>query len=95
MSEHLLPREGTLVAWTTQGFLPKDYVGKETAETFVPFGWGLVQLGDEVRVESRLTVADPAVLGSVTDVELRMIPIAEDDDGDDILMFAFAPVERS
>ena len=38
MSELLLPRRGTLVAWTTQGFVPKlPYAGDETAATFEPF----------------------------------------------------------
>jgi uncharacterized protein len=58
MSE--LPRRGTLVAWTTQGFPPgapyKGPVGKD----FVPFGVGLVQLDDVIRVEGRLTENDPA-----------------------------------
>ena len=63
MSELLLPRRGTLVAWTTQGFLPKlPYAGERDGETFEPFGVGLVQLGDEVRVEARLTESDPAKL---------------------------------
>ena len=58
MSDVLLPRRGTLVTWTTQGFVPKlPYAGGETAETFTPFGVGLVQLGDEVRVEARLPQA--------------------------------------
>src|ERR1700674_3015856 len=54
MVDLLLPRRGTLVAWTTQGFVPKlPYAGSETADTFTPFGVGLVQLGDVVRVEGR------------------------------------------
>src|ERR1700742_1348779 len=45
VDELLLPRRGTLVAWTTQGFVPKvPYAGGQTAETFTPFGVGLVQL---------------------------------------------------
>jgi len=49
---HPLPRHGMLWTFTTQGFLPKEpYAGGETAETFEAFGVGLVQLGDEVRVE--------------------------------------------
>ena len=63
MSEVLLPRRGTLVTWTTQGFVPKlPYAGGETGETFTPFGVGLVQLDDVVRVEARLTESDPAKL---------------------------------
>src|SRR3954471_20241602 len=51
MSEVKLPRRGTLVAWTTQGFAPgAPYIGP-TGKDFVPFGVGLVQREDVVRVE--------------------------------------------
>ena len=93
MSEVLLPRRGTLVSWTTQGFLPgPPYAGRETAATFIPFGMGLVQLGDVVRVEARLTESDPARLRFGMEVELTMVPLYTDDDGDEVLTFAFAPV---
>src|SRR5262245_49127155 len=92
MAELLLPRTGTLVAWTTQGFLPgPPYAGKETAQTFTPFGMGLVQLGDVIRVEGRLTESDPEKLQFDMDVELTMVPLYTDDDGDEVLTFAFAP----
>jgi uncharacterized OB-fold protein len=96
MSERLLPRRGTLVAWTTQGFVPKlPYAGKETGDTFEPFGVGLVQLGDEVRVEARLTENDPAKLRFGMEVELTFLPLYTDDAGEDILTWAFAPVVDS
>ena len=67
MAELLLPRRGTLVSWTTQGFPPVvPYAGDETGETFVPFGVGLVQLDDIVRVESRLTESDPGAAATST-----------------------------
>ncbi len=42
----LLPRHGRLWSWTIQGFLPKSppYAGRETPQTFVPYGVGYVQL---------------------------------------------------
>ena len=93
MSELLLPRRGTLVAWTTQGFLPgPPYAGRETAKTFIPFGVGLVQLGDVIRVEGRLTENDPANLQFGMDVELTMVPFTTDDEGNEIVTFAFQPV---
>ena len=52
---------------------------------------GLVQLGDVVRVESRLTEHDPAKLRFGMDVELRVVPFYVDDAGDEIMTFAFAP----
>ena len=93
MSDLLLPRRGTLVAWTTQGFLPgPPYAGSETAETFEPFGMGLVQLGDVIKVEGRLTEGDPEKLRFGMEVELTMRPLYTDADGEDVVMFAFAPV---
>jgi uncharacterized protein len=93
MTELLLPRRGTLVAWTTQGFLPKQpYAGGETAETFTPFGIGLVQLGDDVRVEVRLTESDPAKLAFGMDVELVFVPFYTDEDGTEIVIWAFQPI---
>jgi uncharacterized protein len=92
MSDLPLPRRGTLVAWTTQGFAPGAPYAGPTGKDFVPFGVGLVQLEDLVRVESRLTENDPAKLQFGMDVELTMIPFTTDADGNDIVTFAFKPV---
>lgn len=93
VSEHLLARRGTLWTFTTQGFLPKEpYAGGETVETFKGYGVGLVQLGDEVRVEGRLTVSDPAELAIGMEMELVVIPFRTDAEGTEVLTFAFAPV---
>ena len=56
-----------------------------------PFAVGLVQLDDAIRVEGRLTENDPAKLQFGMDVELTMIPFTSDDDGDEIVTFAFRP----
>jgi uncharacterized OB-fold protein len=95
MERHLLPRRGTLWTWTTQEFLPKEpYAGGETPETFTAFGIGLVQLGDVVRVEGRLTESDPARLRIGMDVELVIVPFRRDDDGTEVVTYAFAPVDE-
>jgi uncharacterized OB-fold protein len=100
MSDTLLPRRGTVVAWTTQGFPPgAPYIGP-TGKDFVPFGVGLVQLGSgddaAVRVEGRLTENDPEKLAFGMEVELTMIPFATDASDPDgpveIVTFAFQPV---
>lgn len=92
MSDVLLPRRGTVIAWTTQGFPPgAPYIGP-TGKDFVPFAVGLVQLGDVVRVEGRLTQNDPAKLSFGMEVELTMIPFATDADGNEVITFAFQPV---
>jgi len=93
MEELNLPRRGTLVAWTTQGFPPSvPFAGDATGERFEPFGVGLVQLDDIVRVEARLTESDPDKLRFGMEVELQVVPFYEDEHGDEILTFAFAPV---
>ncbi len=93
MADLPLPRRGTLVSWTTQGFPPVvPYAGDETGKSFEPFGVGLVQLGDVVRVEARLTESDPSKLAFGMDVELAIVPFYVDEAGDEILTFAFAPV---
>jgi uncharacterized OB-fold protein len=92
MERHLLPRRGTLWSWTTQEFLPKEpYAGGETEETFRPFGVGVVQLGDEVRVEARLTEADPKKLKFGGEVELTLFPFRTEGETT-VLSFAFKPV---
>jgi len=92
ITSHALPRRGTLWTFTTQDFLPKEpYASGETMETFQPYGVGMVQLGDEVKVEARLTVNDPSALRIGMDVELVVIPFRVDPDGTEIMTYAFAP----
>lgn len=92
----LLPRRGKLWSWTIQGFLPKSppYAGKETPATFKPYGVGYIQLGDQVIVESRLTTANPDELVIGMEMELVIIPFTTDDDGNEIVTYAFAPVKK-
>ncbi|WP_204080246.1 Zn-ribbon domain-containing OB-fold protein [Mycobacterium riyadhense] len=96
MSEVLLPRRGTVVTWTTQGFPPGPPYAGPTGKDFVPFGMGLVQLGlgqdAVIRVEGRLTESDPAKLKFGQEVELTMVPLTVDEEGEEVLTFAFTPV---
>jgi uncharacterized protein len=93
MEEHLLARRGRLWAWTTQGFPPPSppYRGA-TGRDFVPFGVGYVELPGEVKVESRLTESDPDVLVPGMEMELVLVPFGTDDDGNEVVTFAFRPV---
>ncbi|MBP3081940.1 Zn-ribbon domain-containing OB-fold protein [Mycolicibacterium fortuitum] len=90
-----LPRRGTVIAWTTQGFPPGAPYKGPTGKNFVPFGVGLVELTDDtgpvIRVEGRLTENDPAKLRFGMDVELTMIPFTTDKEGNEIFTFAFQP----
>ena len=93
---HKLPSHGELWTWTIQGFLPKNppYAGKETAKEFVPYGVGYIDLG-EVKVESRLTTADPEVLRIGMPMHLILVPFTTDDSGNDVVTFAFTPTTAS
>ena len=88
-----LGRRGTLWTWTVQGFAPKSppYRGA-TDEQFEPFGVGYVELPGEVKVEARLTEADPAKLRIGMEMEMVLIPLTTDDDGNEVVTFAFQPV---
>jgi uncharacterized OB-fold protein len=93
MAEQLLARRGRLWAWTTQHFPPPSppYSGP-TGKEFVPFAVGYVELPGEVKVETRLTEADPDALQPGMEMELVVVPFRTDDDGNEVVTFAFRPV---
>ena len=92
MAEHLLATHGRLWAWTTQEFPPPapPYTGP-TGKDFVPYGVGYVELGDEVKVETRLTTMDGLEIGM--EMELVLVPFRTDADGNEVMTFAFRPVD--
>jgi uncharacterized protein len=90
VEERRLGRRGTLWTWTIQCFAPKSPPYTGTAEDFEPYGVGYVELPGEVRVEARLTEADPAQLRIGMSMELVLVP-APGDGG--ALTFAFRPAE--
>lgn len=91
MAEHRLPRRGRLWAWTTQEFPPPSppYAGP-TGDDFVPYAVGYVELGDELRVETRLTEMDGLRIGM--EMELALVPFRTDEAGNEVFTFAFRPV---
>lgn len=89
-----LKDKGTLWTWTIQGFLPKTpYAGPETLETFKPYGVGYIELEGEVKVESRLTVSTPEELKIGMPMKLVIEKFNTDENGNDIMTYAFAPDE--
>ena len=61
---------GTLWSWTAVTAPPPGYQGE------VPFGVGVVELPEGVRVITRLTESDPAALSAGQAMELRIVPAA-------------------
>jgi uncharacterized OB-fold protein len=91
-----LPRRGTLWTFTTQVFRPPapPYAGNDDAESFQPFAVGYVELPGALRVETRLTEADPDKLRIGQEMELRIVPFGRNGDGAETVMYAFAPVNE-
>ena len=86
----LSPR-GTLYTWTIQRFPPPPpYAGD--AQNFVPFAVGYVELPEGVRVEARLTESDASQLSIGMEMQLELESFARDEQGREVVTFAFAPV---
>jgi uncharacterized OB-fold protein len=85
VTEVALSDRGTLWAWTAVTAPPPGYRGE------VPFGFGVVELPEGIRVITRLTEADPARLAFAMPMRLVVDPLHTDDDGRTVVTYAFAP----
>ena len=92
VTERRLARRGTLWTWTIQCFPPKSPPYAGDPDAFEPYGVGYVELAGEVRVEGRLTEADPERLRIGMPMELVLMPAAG---GNGAVTYAFRPVEDS
>lgn len=92
MQDCALGNRGRLWSWTIQGFLPKEpYNSGETDATFRPFGVGYVEMSSGVKVESRLTVADPQRLQIGMALELQLLAYRQVPGEEPVYTYAFAP----
>jgi uncharacterized OB-fold protein len=91
-----LSRRGTLWTWTRQRFQPKNppYLGREPADQFVPYGVGYIEL-PEGRIEARLVGPIDDELRIGMPMELTVVPFATDEDGTEVVTYAFRPVTES
>lgn len=89
-----LGRRGTLWTWTVQSYPPKapPFAGNDDPATFVPYGVGYIDIDGQLLVESRLTVSDPEQIEIGMELELVVDPLFVNDDGDEVVTFAFAPI---
>lgn len=91
LGECVLGNRGELWSWTVQGFLPKSpYNSGESSEGFQPYGVGYVQLSCGLKVESRLTCADPQQLQIGMPMQLVEVDYGQKE-GHLLRTFAFAP----
>ena len=75
-------------------FSPKapPYAGDVDPKTFKAFGVGYVELPGQIKVEARLTEADPEKLKIGMEMEMVIVPLSTDASGNEVVTFAFAPV---
>lgn len=86
---------GSLWSYTVQRFRPKSppYAGGDDETNFKPFAVGYVELPGEVIVESRLDVDDFSRLRIGQPMGLTLTPFRKDPDGQDVVTFAFQPLD--
>lgn len=95
LEPHDLGSSGVLWSWTIQGFCPKPpYDSGETAESFRPYGVGYVEMPSGIKVEARLTSADPALLRIGMPMALTLVPYKLRENGERVSTFAFEPSEE-
>jgi len=85
LEDALLSNAGTLWAWTAVTAAPPGYRGE------VPYGFGVVELPEGVRVITRLTEGDPAVLRFGQEVRMSLVTLHTDDEGREVQTWAFGP----
>lgn len=84
-----LSDHGTLWGWTAVTAAPPGYTGP------VPFGFGVVELPEGLRVITRLEEPDPSRLAFGMSMQLVVVPVGERDDGETITTYSFTPTERA
>ncbi len=88
MSAHVLPVSGRVWSWTRQAFPPKPPYRPPSAD-HQPYHVGYVDLG-EVLVEALLAVSRAEIRIGLP-VRLTTVPAYRDEDGTDVVTFAFRP----
>ena len=93
MAEHLLARRGSAVGVDDAG-LPAAVAAVRRADgrDVRAVRCRLRRALGEVKVEARLTESDPDVLAHGMEMELVLVPFRTDDDGNEVVTFAFRPV---
>jgi uncharacterized protein len=76
---------GRLWAWTAVTHPPPGYKGE------VPYGFGVVELPEGLRVVTRLTESDPGRLRFAEPMHLVLDPLHTDDEGRRVVTYAYAP----
>jgi uncharacterized OB-fold protein len=81
----VLSDEGTVWGWTVVQTAPPGYEGP------VPFGFGVVELPEGLRVITRLEIGDGDDLDFGLPVRLGIAELHDNDDGETVVTYTFAP----
>jgi uncharacterized OB-fold protein len=84
-----LSRTGSLWCWTAVTAAPPGYRGD------VPFGFGVVELPEGIRVITRLEGPDPDRLSFGMPMKFALTPLHTDEGGDAVVTYTFVPAEAS
>ena len=76
---------GTLWGWTTVRAAPPGYEGP------VPFGFGVVELDDGLRVVTRLEIVDRPEVAFGMAMRAGLALLSENEDGDTVVTYTFEP----
>lgn len=87
-TEAALGARARLFLYTAVQARPPGYLGD------LPFGVGVVELDEGVRLITRLTEADPARLRPGMAMRLAIVPLHVDESGRQVTTFAYAPAEE-
>lgn len=79
-----LADHGTLWGWTTVTASPPGYLGT------VPYGFGVVELADGLRIITRLALPDDSWAFGQT-MRLRLVELGVDADGEAVVTWEFGP----
>jgi uncharacterized protein len=82
---HLVGETGTLYLYTAIASRPPGYRGP------LPYGFGVVELPEGLRIVTRLTETDLTALRPGLPMRLVVEPVFTDDDGTPVLSWAYAP----
>jgi len=90
VEEILLSKRGKLWSYTVHHYRPPPpFV---SPDPFVPFGIGVVELAEGIKVLGRMTACDLDQLRIGMEVELVVEKLFEDEEGNEAMAWMFRPV---
>lgn len=92
VADALLSPRGKLYSYTIQYYPPPPPF--RYTEPFSPYGIGMVELPEGIRVVGMLTTGDLNEIKIGMDVELVVAKLYEDEEGNEVVTYKFRPVSQ-